>query len=207
MPQVTIKSTAVVSLFAGAFFVLSGAAAQAQDRWAAIAIDGAGHWGYAYGKPNRPSAESGALGGCGAPGCKIESAEQARCLAFAESRAGGYWYGMGYGATEDAVVSTAKGGCSAGAPAGTCQVLKVAVERRLWRQGLVAKCLCAFPSTPIPPHRVTADGFSRRSPVLAENSERTCTPLPPRRSSTRIMCPDSLVWMTMARRAIILDPR
>jgi hypothetical protein len=125
MPQVTPESTAVVSLLAGAFFVLSGAAAQAQDRWAAIAVDGTGHWGYAYGKPDRLSAESEAFGGCGVQSCKIEFAEQARCLAFAESRAGGYWYGTGYGASEDAVVSTAKGGCSAGAPAGTCQVLKV----------------------------------------------------------------------------------
>ena len=35
----------------------------------------------------------------------------------------------------------------------------------------------------------------------------TCTPLAPLlAASTRIMCPDSLVWTTMVRRAVILDP-
>jgi hypothetical protein len=106
----------------GAFLALPTTAALAQQ-WAAIAIDGKGRYGYAYGKPTRPEAENGALKGCG-QGCKLELAGQARCIAFVESRKGGYWYGTGFGPSEDKALATAKRGCEAKAPAGTCATVK-----------------------------------------------------------------------------------
>jgi hypothetical protein len=121
MRKFVARSLSVGIVCAGAFLVLPSIAF-AQD-WAAIAIDGKGQWGYAYGKPTRPAAEAGALKGCGA-GCRIELAGQARCVAFADSRKGGYWYGTGFGPSEDKAVATAKRGCAARAPADTCRVVK-----------------------------------------------------------------------------------
>jgi hypothetical protein len=46
------------------------------------------------------------------------------CLAYVESRAGGYWYGVGLGRTQNAALSTARRGCGLGAPARTCRVVK-----------------------------------------------------------------------------------
>lgn len=117
------KALSIGILCAGAFLALPSAGAPAQ-KWAAVAIDGKGRYGYAYGKPTRPAAVSSALKGCG-DGCRLELAGQARCIAFVESRSGGYWYGTGFGPSEDSALATARRGCAAKAPAGSCSVVKV----------------------------------------------------------------------------------
>lgn len=92
-------------------------------RWVAIAVDGKGRWGYAHNHATAAQARAAALKGCGS-GCRIESAAQNRCFAFAESRRGGYWYGVSIGPTQNSVVSGARGGCAAGAPANSCRIVK-----------------------------------------------------------------------------------
>jgi hypothetical protein len=91
--------------------------------WAAVAADGQGRWGFAVGMQSEADARSGALGGCGSASCKIEGIAQAECIAYAESRSGGYWYGLGVDHTKWLVQSVAQGGCSKGAPAGTCKLV------------------------------------------------------------------------------------
>jgi hypothetical protein len=127
MPVIARKSLQVAILAAGAFFTLSASTAQAQ--WAAIAIDRIGHWGYALGKPSRETAVEAATKGCGATGCKVEGAGKARCLAYVESRANGFWFGTGFGPSQGAAESTAMQGCNkGGAPKDTCKVIKAACQ-------------------------------------------------------------------------------
>jgi len=92
--------------------------------WVAVAADSKGRWGYAFGERTSARARAEALRGCGAPGCDIQDTARARCLAYVESRAGGYWYGVGLGRTQHAALSTARRGCGLGAPARTCRVVK-----------------------------------------------------------------------------------
>jgi hypothetical protein len=94
--------------------------------WVAVAADGKGRWGYAFGQRTQAQARGAALKGCGGGECNIEGSAQARCFAYVESRAGGYWYGVGIGRRESAVLATARHGCGLGAPAGTCKVVKAA---------------------------------------------------------------------------------
>src|ERR1700733_4333715 len=86
----------VCGLFAGlgAIGIPSPAGAQG---WMAVAADSRGHWGYAFGERTSARARAEALRGCGVRGCDIQETARARCLAYVESRAGGYWYGVGIG--------------------------------------------------------------------------------------------------------------
>jgi tetratricopeptide (TPR) repeat protein len=92
--------------------------------WAAIAADGNGRWGHAVGQPSQDVARNAALKGCGGSGCKILDALQARCIAYAESREGGYWYFGFLGPNESAVQNNALNACNKAAPAGSCKLLK-----------------------------------------------------------------------------------
>lgn len=92
--------------------------------WAAIAADGNGRWGYAVGQPSQDVAANAALTDCGGSGCKILGALQARCLAYAESREGGYWYFGFLGFNESAVQNKSLNACNNAAPAGSCKLLK-----------------------------------------------------------------------------------
>ena len=56
----------------------------------AVAADSKGRWGYAFGERTSARAQAEALRGCGALGCDIQETARARCLAYVESRAGGY---------------------------------------------------------------------------------------------------------------------
>ena len=93
--------------------------------WAAIAADGSGGWGYALGQPSQDAAEKAALEDCGS-GCKIIGARalKANCLAYAESRQGGYWYFGWLGPDESTVQSKVLNSCNNAAPAGSCKLLK-----------------------------------------------------------------------------------
>jgi Domain of unknown function (DUF4189) len=111
----------VFALGLGTLGALSPADAQ---RWVSVAANGKGRWGYAFGKATSENARAEALRGCG-HGCHDEVTTRARCLAYVDSRSRGYWYGVGVGPTESAVLATARRGCGAGAPAGTCRAVKV----------------------------------------------------------------------------------
>ena len=92
--------------------------------WAAIAADGSGGWGYAVGQPSRDEARNAALKDCGGSGCKILDALKFRCIAYVESRQGGYWYFAWIGPNESNVQSKALNGCDKAAPAGSCKLVK-----------------------------------------------------------------------------------
>jgi len=122
MKHFAIRSVVIGSLVAGAGLAWSGTAAQAQN-WVSIAVDSAGHWGWQFAAGYQAS-RLGAISNCSAPGCRALFTERAWCMAFAESHAGGYWYGDAYGSDRRSVISIAMGGCRAGAPAGTCQLTR-----------------------------------------------------------------------------------
>jgi tetratricopeptide (TPR) repeat protein len=93
--------------------------------WAAIAADGKGLWGYSLSQPSQDAAANAALEDCG-DDCKIigDRALEASCIAYVESRQGGYWY-FGYlGANESAVQDNAMNACNKAAPAGSCKLVK-----------------------------------------------------------------------------------
>jgi hypothetical protein len=114
----------VCGLFIGGLGAIGmPAQAHAQGR-VAVAADSKGRWGYAFGERTSAQARDEALRGCGARGCDIQETARARCLAYVESRAGGYWYGVGLGRTQNTALSTARRGCGLGAPARTCRVVK-----------------------------------------------------------------------------------
>jgi hypothetical protein len=92
--------------------------------WAAIAVDGNGHWGYAVGQPSPDVAKTAALQGCGGGACKILDALQARCIAYAESRAGGYWYFGLFGPDARSVENNAMSACWKAAPPNSCALVK-----------------------------------------------------------------------------------
>jgi hypothetical protein len=92
--------------------------------WAAVAADGKGHWGFAVGQQSEAEARTKAVQGCSQPACKVAMAGQGACIAYADSRAGGYWYGVSIVATKWYAESVAKDWCAKGAPRGTCKVAR-----------------------------------------------------------------------------------
>jgi hypothetical protein len=93
-----------------------------QPTWAALAVDGKGGWGASI-KTDDASwlAEHDAKRRCGS-GCRVVMVGKGRCIAFAQSKSGGYWLGHSYGDNRDVVRNIALSGCAKGAPAGTCRV-------------------------------------------------------------------------------------
>jgi hypothetical protein len=93
--------------------------------WAAIAADGKGRWGYAVAQPSPDVARNAALQGCGDGACQILDALQARCIAYAESRAnGGYWYFGHFGSDARSVENNAMSACWKAAPENSCALVK-----------------------------------------------------------------------------------
>ncbi len=92
--------------------------------WAAIAADGNGGWGSAVGQPSQDEARNAALKDCGGSACKILDALQSRCIAYVESRQGGYWYFDWIGPNESNVQNNALNACNKKAPAGSCKLVK-----------------------------------------------------------------------------------
>ena len=91
--------------------------------WAAIAADGKGRWGDAVGQPSQDEARNAALKDCGS-GCKVLDALEASCIAYAESRQGGYWYFDWLGPNESVVQNNVLNACNKKAPAGSCKLVK-----------------------------------------------------------------------------------
>jgi hypothetical protein len=80
----------VCALFIGGLGVIGMPAQAPAQGWVAVAADSKGRWGYAFGERTSARAQAEALRGCGARGCDIQETARARCLAYVESRAGGY---------------------------------------------------------------------------------------------------------------------
>ena len=95
-----------------------------QGGWGAVAANGKGFWGFAVAQASEAQARDAAVKGCGQPDCKVAIAGQNRCIAYYESRQGGYWYGLALGGTEAFVRDVALRGCSSGAPRGSCKRVK-----------------------------------------------------------------------------------
>jgi hypothetical protein len=115
-----VATTAVVCL------LICGTQAIAQSPgYAVVAVDGHGAWGASLGLMNPDAAGSDAISRCGGANCRVVMIGRGRCVAFADSSSGGYWYGHAFGSNAQAVRSIAIQGCSAGAPAGTCRIKHV----------------------------------------------------------------------------------
>jgi hypothetical protein len=94
-------------------------------RWSALAADGKGRWGFAVNQPTERQAKRLAFQGCGAPlKCRLAVAGPVGCYAYFESKAGGYWYGLALHSSRATAEQVARQGCSKGAPAGTCKLVK-----------------------------------------------------------------------------------
>jgi uncharacterized protein YkwD len=91
--------------------------------WSAFATNERGYWGYAVHQPNEDQARRLAANGCGgsARGCTIFWTTTNTCVAYAESRTGGYWYAAGGGNTAQEATANALRYCQSGtAPANSC---------------------------------------------------------------------------------------
>jgi hypothetical protein len=113
-----IATAAIVCL------LTSGTQVTAQSGYAAVAVDGRGSWGASLGQPTPNAAGADAVSRCGRS-CRVVMTGRGRCVAFADSSRGRYWYGHAYGDGGEAVRSIAMQGCSAGAPVGTCRIKHV----------------------------------------------------------------------------------
>jgi hypothetical protein len=89
--------------------------------FAAVAVGGRGAWGASLGQPTASAAGADAVSRCGG-NCRVVMTGRGRCVAFADSSRGGYWYGHSYGDNLQAVRRISMDGCSSGAPAGTCRL-------------------------------------------------------------------------------------
>ena len=113
-----------IAAIAGLAAAVLGTAPAAAQSYAAVAVDGSGAWGASLGLQSRRQASADAIRRC--PGsCRVVMVGPGRCVAFADSSRGGYWYGHAYGGSANAVRRIALQGCRLGAPAGTCQLRHV----------------------------------------------------------------------------------
>ena len=102
----------------------SAGTANAAGAWSAFATDSRGRWGVAAHRASQSVASAEALNGCGgaAAGCKVFWTTSDRCVSYAESRSGGYWYAAGGGGTDAEARQKAMGFCQSGkAPPNSCK--------------------------------------------------------------------------------------
>jgi hypothetical protein len=119
------ERVSLVATAALVFQLTSAAHATAQPRgYAAVAVDGRGAWGASLGLVTANAAGRDAIRRCGS-NCRVVMTGRGRCVAFADTPRGGYWYGHSYGDSPVAVRRIAMQGCSSGAPAGTCRIKHV----------------------------------------------------------------------------------
>ena len=103
--------------------IAQSAAAQSSG-YAAVAVNGSGAWGASLGRTTPRAAGADAVSRCGGS-CRVVMTGPGRCVAFADSSSGGYWYGHAYGNDMASVRRIALQGCSAGAPSGTSHIKHV----------------------------------------------------------------------------------
>ncbi|MBI1383610.1 MAG: DUF4189 domain-containing protein [Rhizobiales bacterium] len=102
-----------------------GATPGGRGQWSAFATNYRGYWGYGVHQADQGTASQLALNGCGgsARNCKVFWTTTDRCVAYAESRSGGFWLAAGGGTSADGARANALRFCQSGtAPAGTCAV-------------------------------------------------------------------------------------
>lgn len=98
--------------------------ATAGGGFSAFASDGRGRWGFSVFQADQGRAQGLALNGCGGAGigCKVFFTTADRCVAYAESRQGGYWFAAGSSTTPQRASNNAIRLCQSGtAPAGSCK--------------------------------------------------------------------------------------
>jgi hypothetical protein len=98
--------------------------AAATNIWSAFAASPNGYWGYATFQSSQQKASDLAFNGCGGAknGCKTFWTTTDKCVSFAESRAGGYWYAAGGGNDGQQALANALKFCQSGtAPPGSCR--------------------------------------------------------------------------------------
>ena len=101
-------------------------AAGGRGAWSAFSIGADGHWGQGVHRDSFADASRAAMAECGNAGCKVTTSTTDRCVAFAESRQGGFWWAVGGGLTEANASANAVRYCQNGtAPAGSCGVARV----------------------------------------------------------------------------------
>ena len=120
----TRSITKPIVLISLAGIALTYPAAAQSPGYAAVAVDGRGAWGASLGLSTSRAAGADAVRRCGGS-CRVAMTGRGRCVAFADSSSGGYWYGHAYGDNSQAVRRIAMQGCSAGAPQGTCRIKHV----------------------------------------------------------------------------------
>ena len=98
--------------------------ATAGNVWSGFAASSKGYWGYATFQANQQKASDLAFDGCGGAknGCKTFWTTTDKCVSFAESRSGGYWYAAGGGNDAQQALANALKFCQSGtAPPGSCR--------------------------------------------------------------------------------------
>jgi hypothetical protein len=102
-----------------------GGGQPARGDWSSFASNGSGNWGYATYYATQADAQNLAVNGCGGAGkgCKAFWTTNAKCVAYAESRQGGYWYAAGGANDANQANQNALKFCQSGsAPPGSCKV-------------------------------------------------------------------------------------
>jgi len=93
--------------------------------WSVFAANKKGLWGYGVNYDTEAEALTAAVNGCGGPakGCAAFYSAKDKCVAYAESRQGGYWYAAGSAGNEQQADQNALKYCQSGtAPPGSCKV-------------------------------------------------------------------------------------
>jgi len=90
--------------------------------FAAVAVDGTGRWGASIHSGGSVVAERDEIRRCGGRAGRVVMLGAGRCVAFAQSRSGGYWIGFAHGNNRAAVQGIAMRGCTDRAPPGSCRL-------------------------------------------------------------------------------------
>ena len=100
----------------------TGSGGNQRGPFSAFASNGSGHWGYGTHWATVDIAKQLALKGCGS-GCKVFWTTQDKCVAYAHSTKGGYWYAAGGAPTDQQAKQNALKFCQSGsAPPNSCVI-------------------------------------------------------------------------------------
>lgn len=102
----------------------AGGGQPGRGEWSAFATNSKGNWGYATHYASAQDAQNLAVNGCGGAGqgCKAFWTTKDKCVAYAESRQGGFWYAAGGGGSAQVANQNALKYCQSGtAPPGSCK--------------------------------------------------------------------------------------
>ena len=94
--------------------------------WSVFAANKKGLWGYGVNYDTEAEALTAAVNGCGGyvKGCAVFYSAKDKCVAYAESRQGGYWYAAGSAGNGQQADQNALKYCQSGtAPSGSCKVI------------------------------------------------------------------------------------